>query len=237
MGMFGRKKTKETTPEAVASAAGKTTGETTTDPKTTGNAGGKENAPGARGRGPANPTSSSSVMNPHMFFEGNIRYEGILTIDCEVKGGITTEDTLIVGPSAKVQAEITAGNVEIAGKVYGNIRARNSVKIVSGGEVHGNIETPSISMEEGVVFEGKCSRPQPQPQPQARPRGVTPRPGVQVRPHGQTTTSSSTQTAHGTPQGTPGTKTEQKTETKTETKGDTKPASSQEQQKPVEVKA
>jgi cytoskeletal protein CcmA (bactofilin family) len=57
--------------------------------------------------------------------------------------------------------------VEISGKVRGNIKARTRVKILSGGEVRGNLETPTISMEDGVVFEGNCTRPA-QPDPSAQ---------------------------------------------------------------------
>jgi len=222
MGVFRKKKSNETTSEATVQAAGRGAVESAPDPRTGPQANGRENAGAAKTRLSGNAAQSSSVMNPHMFIEGNIRYEGMLTIDCEVKGKITTEDTLVIGPSAKVQAEITAGTVEIAGKVSGNIRARNRVRIVSGGEVHGNIETPSISMEEGVVFEGKCSRPQAQAQPQPRPRtvggGITQRAAVYVRPQSH---------ANAKPEGAP------------DAKGEPKPSannSTEEKQKAVEAK-
>ncbi|HVR76087.1 MAG TPA: polymer-forming cytoskeletal protein [Planctomycetota bacterium] len=101
----------------------------------------------------------ASYLNPHLSFEGNLKYTGTVTIDCDFRGSITTDDTLVVGPTAKVHAEVTAGVLEISGKVEGNVRAKTRVKIYTGGQVVGNIETPTISMEEGVVFEGSCTRP------------------------------------------------------------------------------
>jgi len=98
-------------------------------------------------------------MNPHLSFEGNLKYTGGLTIDCEFKGSILTDDRLVIGPSAVVTAEISAGVVEISGKLHGNVRAKCRVRIMAGGQVCGNIETPTLSMEEGVVFEGNCTRP------------------------------------------------------------------------------
>lgn len=105
-------------------------------------------------------SATTSTMNPHLSFQGELKYAGSVTVDCEFRGTISTDDTLVVGPSAKVDAELQAGVVEIHGKVRGNVQAKTRVKIYSGGEVCGNIETPTISMEEGVVFEGQCTRPQ-----------------------------------------------------------------------------
>ena len=102
---------------------------------------------------------TASTLNPHLAFEGTLKYSGSLTVDCEVKGSILTDDRLVIGPAAVVTAEISAGVVEISGKVHGNVKARNRVKILAGGQVCGNIETPTLSMEEGVVFEGNCTRP------------------------------------------------------------------------------
>jgi cytoskeletal protein CcmA (bactofilin family) len=113
------------------------------------------------------PAAHASFLNPHLSFEGNLKYTGTVTIDCDFRGSITTDDTLVVGPAAKVHAEVSAGVLEISGKVEGNVRAKTRVKIYTGGHVIGNIETPTISMEEGVVFEGNCTRPAHQPASQS----------------------------------------------------------------------
>jgi cytoskeletal protein CcmA (bactofilin family) len=110
-----------------------------------------------------------STLNPNLTFEGDLKFQGTVVIDCTFKGKISTEDSLVIGSSAKVQADLTAGTLEISGKVQGDIHARQNVRILAGGEVYGNIETPTISMAEGVVFEGTCTRVPAQPKPQAAP--------------------------------------------------------------------
>lgn len=119
---------------------------------------------GAQARG-SDQVSLSSTLNSHLIFDGELRYSGTVLVDCEFHGSIVTDDTLLVGESGRVDADICAGVIEISGKVNGNIKAMSRVKILSGGEVHGNIETPTISMEEGVLFEGNCTRATPQPPP------------------------------------------------------------------------
>ena len=114
---------------------------------------------GASPRGARVADEKTSILNPHLAFEGNLKFAGKVIVDCEFRGTINTDDTIIVGSSGNLEAELTAGVVEVSGKVRGNIKAKTRVKILSGGEVHGNLETPTVSMDEGVVFEGNCTRP------------------------------------------------------------------------------
>jgi cytoskeletal protein CcmA (bactofilin family) len=110
-------------------------------------------------RSPRPSDEKTSILSSHLSFDGTLKFSGKVVIDCEFRGSVATDDTLVVGPAGRLEAEIAAGIVEIAGKLRGNIKARTRVKILSGGEVHGNIETPTISMDEGVMFEGNCTRP------------------------------------------------------------------------------
>ncbi len=129
----------------------------------------------------------SSTLGSHLSFEGQLRFNGSVTVDCHFKGNVETDGKFGVGPSGVVEADIVAADVEIAGQVHGNIVAVNSVRVCAGGQVFGNIETPSISMEEGVVFEGSCTRPRDKYAPvgaaagAARPADVEPEP--ETNPH------------------------------------------------------
>jgi cytoskeletal protein CcmA (bactofilin family) len=62
----------------------------------------------------------------------------------------------VVLEGAKISAEIDIGTIIISGEVKGNIRAKNSVEIRSPGRIYGNIQTPSLTIEKGVIFEGGC---------------------------------------------------------------------------------
>lgn len=128
------------------------------------------NAPPTRSLRSVPGLGAASVMNQHLSFDGNLKFSGTLTIDCEFRGSVTTDDTLVVGAQGRLDAEVSAGIIEVSGKVHGNIRAKTRVKILTGGEVYGNIETPTISMDDGVVFEGNCSRPSGQAPRSAQPQ-------------------------------------------------------------------
>ena len=89
-------------------------------------------------------------------FEGKLSFEGTVRIDGKLSGEIFTDDTLIIGEGAEVNAEINVGAVVIEGTVHGNIHAKRSVEIRTPGRVRGNISTPSLFIEKGVVFDGQC---------------------------------------------------------------------------------
>lgn len=97
-------------------------------------------------------------------FEGKLSFEGTVRVDGKLSGEIFTEDVLIIGEGAEVRAEINVGAVIIEGSVQGNIHAKRSVEIHTPGRVRGNIITPSLFIEKGVMFDGSCQMEPSTPQ-------------------------------------------------------------------------
>ena len=88
---------------------------------------------------------------------GKLSFDGMVQVDGQVEGEIAAQDTLVIGESAVVTAQISGATVIIKGKVTGDINARTRVEIRAPGKLSGNIVTPSLVIHEGVVFEGHCS--------------------------------------------------------------------------------
>ena len=93
---------------------------------------------------------------------GKLNFDGTVRVDGQVEGEISAQDTLIVGEKAVVTARISGNTVVIKGKVTGDINARKRVEIRAPGKLYGNIVTPSLVIQEGVVFEGHCSMGTPE---------------------------------------------------------------------------
>jgi cytoskeletal protein CcmA (bactofilin family) len=83
-----------------------------------------------------------------------LSFEGTVRIDGYFKGDVNTNDVLVVGQGAKVEAEIRCGSIVINGEVNGNIIAKTAVEIHAPGKVRGNITTPTLVIDRGVIFEG-----------------------------------------------------------------------------------
>ncbi len=88
-------------------------------------------------------------------FEGKLTFDGTVRIDGRFKGEVFTEDTLVIGEGALVEAEINVGEVIIQGTVVGNVTAKRSIEIHAPGRVKGDLHTPSLQIDKGVIFEGR----------------------------------------------------------------------------------
>jgi cytoskeletal protein CcmA (bactofilin family) len=88
-------------------------------------------------------------------FEGKLTFEGTVRIDGRFKGEVFTDDTLVIGEGAHVEATIDVGEVIIQGTVVGNVSAKRSIEIHAPGRVKGDLHTPSLQVDKGVIFEGR----------------------------------------------------------------------------------
>lgn len=88
--------------------------------------------------------------------EGMISSRDTITIAGKVAGKVATEGMVVVEQDGTVDADITALEAFINGRVDGNITARKRVEITPTGRVQGDIESASLSIAEGVLFDGTC---------------------------------------------------------------------------------
>ena len=87
-------------------------------------------------------------------FKGTISYKGSVRIDGRLEGELHTEGTLLVGKSADITAKISAGSVISKGKITGDIIANEKILLLSSANMDGSLNTPQLSIEEGVIFNG-----------------------------------------------------------------------------------
>src|ERR1700689_4093610 len=99
-------------------------------------------------------TEITALLGRGTRFEGKLFFEGRVRIDGQFKGEIKSEDTLVIGDGAEVNAEIDCATVIVrGGVVHGNIRAKDALEIHAPGKVVGNIHSPSIFIDRGVEFQ------------------------------------------------------------------------------------
>ena len=99
-------------------------------------------------------TEVDTLLGKGSEFEGKLVFKGQVRIDGKYSGQIQTDEILIIGASARVNAEISAGTVVISGTVEGIIRATSVVELHKGAKVKGTIEAPNVTMEREVSFDG-----------------------------------------------------------------------------------
>src|SRR5689334_498028 len=104
---------------------------------------------------PAAAGEITTLLGRGATFEGKLTFEGTVRIDGRFKGEVFSEDSLVIGEGAVVEATIEIGEVIIQGKVVGNITAKRSIEIHAPDHVEGDLHTPNLQIDKGVVFEGR----------------------------------------------------------------------------------
>src|SRR3954468_8021012 len=109
-------------------------------------------------------------------FEGKLTFEGTVRIDGKLSGEIFSDDILVVGEGAEVKAKIGVGTLIVEGNVEGNVRAGKLIELHAPARVRGNLETPQLFIDKGVVFEGNCKMEGLAPTRRAAPNPTAPVP-------------------------------------------------------------
>ena len=88
-------------------------------------------------------------------FEGKLSFRDTVRIDGRFCGEISSENTLIVGESGEIEADIKSKTVAVSGTVTGNIVAAQKVVLHKTAKVNGNVEAPSLIVEDGACLNGE----------------------------------------------------------------------------------
>lgn len=105
---------------------------------------------------PAASTSGVTVIGRDMMIRGSVRSHESLHIDGEVEGSLELPDhRLTIGLYGKVVADARVSEVEVLGKLDGDIDAAKKITVRKGGRLIGDLRTPAIVIEEGAYFKGR----------------------------------------------------------------------------------
>jgi cytoskeletal protein CcmA (bactofilin family) len=133
------------------------------------------------------PPASSTVVNPAADGDRSgrvqarigktLKLKGEMTgsedvyVDGEVEGTVELRDnTLVVGPSGKVRAQVKARSITILGHLEGKVQASERIEIRKTGSLEGDLVTPRIVIEDGAVFRGSIDVLKPEIKEKAPPR-------------------------------------------------------------------
>ena len=88
---------------------------------------------------------------------GEANFKAMMRVDGHLSGRInSTSGTLIVGANGKVDANIEVAVAIVHGTVNGDIIATQRLELGRAAKLNGNIQTASLMIEPGALFEGSC---------------------------------------------------------------------------------
>ena len=98
----------------------------------------------------------NGFMDQGTEFTGELRFRDTFRIDGKLTGRIVSENTLIVGETGVVDADIECGSVSIRGTVTGSVLGREKIEVLAGARVMATLVSPKLVIEDGAFFQGHC---------------------------------------------------------------------------------
>jgi len=100
-------------------------------------------------------TPHTAVIGPNMLIIGKVQSSEDLYVDGEVRGTLEAENCrLTIGPHGKASAGARAREVDVLGRVDGNVETQDKISIRKGGQLVGDIKAAGIVIEDGAYFKG-----------------------------------------------------------------------------------
>jgi cytoskeletal protein CcmA (bactofilin family) len=98
----------------------------------------------------------NSIVGEGTSFKGELKLTGLLRIDGDFVGSINTEGKVLIGKKGRAHCSIVAGTVIVGGILKGNVTSSEKVIVLSTGMIIGNVTTPRMVVEDGVLLHGNC---------------------------------------------------------------------------------
>lgn len=102
------------------------------------------------------PIRFETVLGGNASMEGVLSSSGNVRLDGTFSGTLHISGNILVGETAKINADIDARNISIAGAVRGNVTG-NKVQILRTGRVWGDIHASALATEEGAFIDGRIT--------------------------------------------------------------------------------
>ena len=100
--------------------------------------------------------SINTIIGKGSAISGNMKVNGFIRIDGDIDGSLETDGNVIVGENARIRGDLTAKSVIIGGIIKGNIKATESVKILSDAAVIGDVLSHKVQIDGSAIIHGHC---------------------------------------------------------------------------------
>ncbi len=99
-------------------------------------------------------TTTSSQVLADVEISGSLKFTGGLLFEGTFRDGLIEGDHLVVGQGAEIHADIAVTDLTTFGRIEGDVAVLERCQLRPSAELHGNLKTTRLAMEEGATFNG-----------------------------------------------------------------------------------
>src|SRR3954470_8177022 len=103
------------------------------------------------------PASPRNFLSQDVEIKGTITFDAELVTHGKIEGEILSTGSFTIGKTGTVQGDIQAGRVAVNGVVNGNISVQERCELRGNAQLIGDLESPSLVIEEGATFIGRSN--------------------------------------------------------------------------------
>jgi cytoskeletal protein CcmA (bactofilin family) len=108
-------------------------------------------------------TADTTIIGSTTQFEGKINSSGIMRVNGSISGELNSKGHLIVGQNGSIKENINVNKLTISGSVEGKVNCNGALEITQDGVLNADIQVGSIKIDDGAIFNGKCTMIKKQP--------------------------------------------------------------------------
>jgi len=95
-----------------------------------------------------------AYLGSDALFKGALTFEGTVRIDGKFEGQVNTNDTLVIGETGDMKANVKVGTLVCKGQLHGAVVASKKIELHPASKIKGDIQTPALSIALGAVLDG-----------------------------------------------------------------------------------
>lgn len=131
----------------------------------------KNDAAGRSANAPAAAGHSLNSISQGTVLEGTIRAKNDIRVDGEIKGTLECDAKVIIGPTGKIDGEVTCENAVIEGTLEGTLRVKEMLNVRETAVISGEVSTGKLIVQPGGVFNVRCTTTHGSTAPEATANG------------------------------------------------------------------
>lgn len=98
-----------------------------------------------------------TIIGAGTVFNGDVTSKSTIRIDGKVTGSVKCDGDVVIGKDGIIEANVEGRNITLAGKIVGNVKAQETLKIEASGILNGDASMSTLIIDEGGKFDGKSS--------------------------------------------------------------------------------